>query len=112
MNRDDLDDLDLGGEREAKLEARFQELEREAELEKLRRKEGLGGHGPEARPTGNDPLSKMKAALDGEGKRRSVSTARVLLLCPSCGAKNRTNLEKLRKRLPLCGGCKKPLSFE
>ena len=105
----DPDDLLDDDARKADLEARFRELEREEELERLRK-----GGGSKKRSstsagsnTGPDDLSDMKAQLDDDAEPERF----VLLLCPHCEAKNRTSLTKVRTRLPRCGGCHKPLSF-
>lgn len=133
MNIDDIDDpgdFDDFDSKEAELEARFQDLETDAELEKLRRMQGLGDVPPhsrkQARSPSSDPLSDMKAALEADDndpddardsarKKAAPQPATrkyLLLICPACGAKNRTRLDKLRKQLPLCGGCKESLSFD
>ena len=109
----DLDDLDRD---RADLEARFRALEQEAAIQRMRAAEGRGPVGPGSAadastgpPRGaNDDLADIKAALDGD----TATGARfVLLLCPSCGARNRTDVTSLRDRLPICGGCKHDLSF-
>lgn len=113
--RDDLDDDPLA-DRSAELEARFRELERDAEIEKLRAQQGGSpGDGtsapPRARPVpgSEDPLAKMKAALDGE--EQPDAERYLLVLCPSCNAKNRMSLTKVRTQNPICGGCRASLAF-
>jgi len=80
-----------------------------------------------------DPLADLKAAFDGKAapskkttaskpkaakKPRATSKAKgpvqryLVVVCPSCGGKNRVPLERLRKNLPVCGRCKTDLSFE
>jgi len=109
---DDLDDvLDDG---RAELEARFQELEREAEIDELRRQSGApprekpaaGGEPAADRPKG-DPLADMKAALESDGELERY----ILVLCQGCGAKNRMSLTRVRTAKPVCGRCKQDLSF-
>jgi|GEM_PF-4251419 hypothetical protein len=133
MSIDDAGDFGDFDAKDAEIEARFQDLEQEAELEKLRRMQGLDDTSTSPRssaakrsPSASaDPLSDLKAALGeddaeqpaGEGKKKREKAKKqeegqyVLLLCPACNAKNRTKLEKLRKQLPVCGGCKETLSF-
>ncbi|MGB0588553.1 MAG: hypothetical protein ACPGU1_02630 [Myxococcota bacterium] len=82
----------------------------------------------------HDPLADLKAAFDGKAapnkkkttskpkaaakKPRATSKAKgsvqryLVVVCPSCGGKNRVPLERLRKSLPVCGRCKTDLSFE
>jgi hypothetical protein len=109
---DDRDDLD---DQAAELEARFRELEQEAELEKLRSHTGASptprpsdarpGQGLAEEPV-PDPLADLKSALDG-----GEPVARFLLaLCPHCGAKNRVSLARVRTGSPICGRCKKDLA--
>lgn len=110
---DDVFDADdpIDGER-ARVEARFRELERDEELRRMR-----GGPAPDAAAAGSgepgaDDLAGMKAALGGEDERAADPGERyVVLLCPSCAAKNRTSLTRVRHSLPRCGACKKPLWF-
>ncbi len=71
---------------------------------------------PQGRSTGagrqaqaaKDPLGDLKAALDGEARPQQRY---LVVMCPSCSAKNRVPLERLRARLPVCGRCKTDLSF-
>lgn len=126
---DDMDDI-LDGDR-SRLEARFRELELQAEVERMRREQGgapSGGAGSSAgrssaRSTASDdadPLADMKAAL-GDDKKATSSAPKsepgaeveryVLAICPHCDAKNRISLTRLRSANPRCGGCKQPLSF-
>jgi hypothetical protein len=133
MGRDDFDDpLDDG---RAELEARFQELEREAQLERLRRGQPASPPNAKGAPspaTAPDPLAAMKGALDdlereptmkaagadsrakdaapGPPEEDSARRRFVVLVCPHCGAKNRTDLDRLRRQLPRCGGCKEVLA--
>ena len=133
MGYDDLDDL-LGGDDE--LEAAFRELDAQIKLDELR---GQGAtrsrRTTSARPkattrknTTADPLGDLKAAFDGKAppKRPTKGAAKgtkkatrkgpvkryLVVVCPGCSAKNRVPLERLRKRLPVCGRCKVDLSFE
>ena len=131
---DDLDDL-LDGKR-AEIEARFLELEREAEIDRLRREAGQpargggpagqassrtdarpgdpgisgeqrGSQGARASSSTEDPLAGMKAALDSEGDPERY----LLVICPQCEAKNRVSLTRVRTGSPLCGRCKQSLAF-
>jgi hypothetical protein len=113
MDRDDdLDDV-LDG-RKAEMEERFRELEHEEEIERLRQKSGAPPRAPRqqpdaaghAQPAGEDPLADLKAAVDGAEVERYV-----LVECPHCQGKNRVPLSKLRRANPVCGRCKKDLSF-
>lgn len=115
MSTDDLDDF-LDGNR-AELEARFEELEQEAEIERMRREGGAppprrertagGTDDREQAAGGDDPLSEMKDALDSDKELERY----LLVLCPACDAKNRMSLTKVRTASPVCGRCKKDLSF-
>jgi len=126
---DDFDDP-IEGDR-ARVESRFRELEMQAEIDRMRREQGSGGASSGSGATssasdGRDPLADMKAALDGNGDERATKETKdggtndnasndaeryVLALCPGCDAKNRISLTRLRAGNPICGGCKKPLSF-
>ena len=115
---DDLDDL-LDG-RKAEVEERFRELEHEEEIERLRAKAGAprppradkqstpdpAGAPGAAAPPGDDPLADLKAAVNGAEVERYL-----LVECPHCQGKNRVPLTKLRTSNPVCGRCKKELSF-
>ncbi len=114
MSSDDLDDvLD---DREADLEARFRELERQAEIDRLRAESGAA---PRAAPEGEpapppgqkagapDPLADLKAAVEGSAELPLY----LLVLCPHCEGKNRVSLAKVRSLRPICGRCKKDLAF-
>lgn len=102
---------DLLDDEDERLEERFRELEYEAEIERLRRESGAPAKPKEASeggaPRDDDPLSEMKAALDGDAELERF----VLALCPHCKAKNRVSLTRLRSGEPRCGGCKQDLSF-
>jgi hypothetical protein len=112
-----MSDEDFLEAEEANLEQRFQDLEREAEIESMRR--NLGGsprRAPADPPAQNerttataqsDPLESMKDALDDEKELERY----VLCICPHCDAKNRVSLTRLRGGDPKCGACKQPLSF-
>ena len=120
MGFDDLDDL-LGGDDE--LEAAFRELDAQLKMEELRtqggrstasarksKSKGATRRGPA------DPLKDLKAAFDGEAApkkraRKAPAKRYLVVVCPSCGAKNRVPLERLKKKLPVCGRCKTDLSF-
>lgn len=119
-----MDDI-LDGDR-SRLEARFRELELQAEVERMRREQGgapSAGASSSARATAGDdadPLADMKAALGGDEKAASSAPQSepgaaveryVLAICPHCDAKNRISLTRLRSANPRCGGCKEPLSF-
>lgn len=119
MDPDDLDEF-LDGKR-ADLEARFEELEKEAEIDRMRDSAGAppprrqraaapddDGDAPaDAPPAGPDPLSEMKDALDGDGEMERY----LLVVCPGCKAKNRMSLTRVRTAAPICGKCKQDLSF-
>jgi hypothetical protein len=118
MDPDDLDDF-LNGNR-ADLEARFRELEQEAEIERIRQESGApppkdrdrsvapeDGRAEQGEGSGGDPLSEMKAALDSDAELERY----LLVICPSCDAKNRMSLTKVRTMTPVCGRCKKELAF-
>jgi hypothetical protein len=123
---DDIDDL--LDDRKADLEARFRELERDAEIERMRggapRPEGRAGPPPAEpqRPSAGaganaeppaasgakaDPLADLKAAVEGSAPLERY----LLVLCPHCDAKNRMSLGKVRTASPVCGRCKRELSF-
>ena len=127
MGIDDLDDL-LDTDHE--LEARFRELQAKVDLEELKRDGGGRKSRPRARnktskprpePAGRaarpetprggakqaeDPLGDLKSQLDGD--RPLVRY--LLVLCPSCGRKNRVPLARLRAELPVCGACREDLA--
>jgi len=113
MDPDDLDDL--LDDRKADLEARFQELEREAEIERLRQTGGAGASSPPRDPgpadapaaPGADPLADMKAVFESDQELERY----LLVVCPDCGAKNRMSLTRVRTAKPVCGRCKQDLSF-
>jgi hypothetical protein len=121
MSADDVDDLLDDGESE--LEARFRELEQEAEIARMRsrsaRPVGADARAVETAPSegspvagavgaqGDDPLADLKSALDGDREAERY----LLVLCIHCGAKNRMSLTRARRLTPLCGGCKKELAF-
>ena len=102
MHSDDLDDI-LDGRR-AELEARFRELEYEAEIERLRQQSpgtDTGAGDEPSAPAGDgepDPLADLKAALEKEKDNPRY----LLVLCPHCGAKNRMNLVQARAKNPIC----------
>lgn len=108
MSTDDIDlELEaLLGDRDAELEARFRELEGGADLEALKREAARQGPGADAAPA-DDPLAAMKASVDGRARPKRPY---VVLLCPSCGGKNRASVERLREELPRCGRCKAELA--
>ena len=136
MGFDDLDDL-LGVDDE--LEAAFRELDAQIQLDALRRDAPRGaskkgsrpepkGSKPDTRGATPDPLADLKSALDGqerpakggrsaerskpaEGRDQAPKARYLVVVCPSCGAKNRVPLDRLRERLPICGRCKTDLSF-
>ncbi len=117
MDPDDLDDF-LDG-RSAEIEARFRQLELDAEIARMR--SGSGGAPPpeageaDAPPQGKkssypgDPLSDLKAALEQE---QELPSRYLLVLCDKCQAKNRMSLKRVRTMNPICGRCKEDLSFE
>lgn len=131
MAFDDLDDL-LNGDDE--LEAAFRELDAQIKLDELRAKgprrgkeTGRRGASGSSRSHGTsagtaDPLADLKTALDGDAsppKRatkvnapKSQGARYLVVVCPDCGGKNRVPLARLRKSLPICGRCKRDLSFE
>ena len=129
MGFDELDDL-LDGDDE--LEAAFRELDAQLKMEEMRKKGGATrGKSTSRKATGNaskkstranptaDPLKDLKAAFGGKqgaadkkAKTRQGPVKRYLVVvCPSCDAKNRVPLERLKKKLPVCGRCKTDLSF-
>jgi hypothetical protein len=121
MNSDERDELeDLLDGRQADLEARFRDLEQQDEIEQLRRQAGAAprsaGQGLSGGPTGSsaqsaakdpDPLAELKNSLDGQG----IPERFLFVVCPHCSTKNRLSLTKVRRLTPLCGQCKKDLSF-
>jgi ribosomal protein L40E len=134
MSPDDRDDLDdfLDNGRGAELEARFQELELDAEIEQMRQEAGTDARRerdhrppqepeeaaePAARksagkrhagrkPSGSDPLQDMKDALDSEAEPEKF----LLVVCLQCGARNRMSLSRVRSLTPICGRCKAELA--
>lgn len=109
MDSDDLDDF-LDG-RSAEIEARFRQLELDAEIARMRHGSG-GGSAPDAPPPAGgedteDPLSDLKAALEQEQDHPRY----LLVLCPHCQGKNRMSLTRARTMNPICGRCKEDLSF-
>ncbi len=128
MGTDDLDDL---LDTDFELEARFRELQAKVDLEELKRDGGSRrsqtrkkaapkpdrsakkAPRPEKKATRakrsaktSDPLGDLKSQLDGD-----KPIARYLLvLCPSCGRKNRVPLARLRAELPVCGACREDLA--
>lgn len=121
MPRNPDDDLDPLDDRQAEIEARFRELERDAEIERLRAQQGAGsgrsGPPPDGgKPAGGapDPLASMKAALERDeapSPDAAPGERYLLVLCPHCQAKNRMSLTRVRTQNPICGGCKAPLAF-
>jgi hypothetical protein len=131
MGFDELDDL-LDGDDE--LEAAFRELDAQLKMEEMRQKSGASRGKSTSRKTSGgakkkkstrknptaDPLKDLKSAFDGKkgattkrAKTRKGPVKRYLVVvCPECAAKNRVPLERLRKKLPVCGRCKVDLSFE
>ncbi len=125
MSPDDWDDpLD---ENHIRLEARFRELEQEAEIEQLRHSMGRQRKAPqgEARdpaPEGQDPLAAMKNAMDDPAPAERATDApapsvdtqdapassegALIVICPGCKAKNRVSMAKVRQLTPICGQCK------
>ena len=103
-----IDDLDfLLNDANAALEAKFRELEAAESIDEFKHTSG-------ARPAASkDPLQTLKEQLASSAPSEPRTTQRyVLLICPSCKAKNRTSLEKLRLMEPKCGGCGDNLAFE
>jgi|GEM_PF-2223456 len=47
-----------------------------------------------------DPTAALKARLAGK-----TEPLFLVVLCPSCGSKNRTSLDRLRSAVPRCGRC-------
>jgi len=117
MGFDDLDDL-LGGDDE--LEAAFRELDAQLKMDELRKRGGAprkkattGRRKAAPKNPSGDPLKDLKAAFDGKKAPRKGPVKRYLVVvCPGCDAKNRVPLQRLRKKLPVCGRCKVDLSFE
>ena len=114
MTHDDHDDLLDDGR--AELEARFRELEQDAEIERLRRETGrrpAAGRAATGTGSTDDDLSDLKASLDDEDHGPADDDddeEYLLVLCPACGARNRTSLRRVRTSQPLCGRCKETLS--
>ncbi len=112
-----LNELDaLLNDRDDALEARFRELEREHDLNRMRRggdasRGGDAGRRERARAADEDPLADLKARMDGGGGARpSGEVERVVLaLCPRCGAKNRIPYARVATGEPRCGACKAEL---
>jgi hypothetical protein len=95
----------LLGDPEAELEARFRELEGEPDLAELKaRAAAAGGHA--APGPSEDPLASMKASVQGRQAEHYL-----IVMCPSCGGKNRAKVARLRQELPRCGRCKADLAF-
>jgi hypothetical protein len=114
MSIDDLDDILSTAD---ELEARFRELESQVELDamraeaeaELRRRPVDVGPAASIRPeTEADPLAAMKATLDGQGPAR---VRYMTVLCPSCEAKNRVPLDRVRHQQPMCGACRTDLAY-
>lgn len=113
MGIDDLDDI-LNTTDE--LEARFRELESQVELDALRAEAEAELQGrrrpsppPDPGPTREaDPLAAMKARLDSDGPAR---VRYMTVLCPSCAAKNRVPLDRVRHQQPMCGACRTDLAY-
>ncbi len=108
MDSDDLDDF-LDG-RSAEIEARFRQLELDAEIARMRQQ--AGGKAPDDAPSSSgggeeDPLSDLKAALEQEQDHPRY----LLVMCPHCQGKNRMSLTRARTMNPICGRCKEDLSF-
>ncbi|MCB9554887.1 MAG: hypothetical protein H6707_02205 [Deltaproteobacteria bacterium] len=103
MNDDDLID-----DQPADIEQRFRELEAEEEMARMRGgRPGADTHAGQTKGArADDQVERMKAVLDGTAELRRY----IIVVCPSCGAKNRTELERLRKALPRCGACKGDLA--
>lgn len=95
----------LLGDPDAELEARFRELEGEPDLAALKARAAAGG-GRVDPAAGEDPLAAMKASVQGR-----PAEAYVIVMCPSCGGKNRAKVARLRQELPRCGRCKADLAF-
>lgn len=93
----ELDELDALLDPEGALEAQFRELE---QAPAGARGPGVGG--------AEDPLEAMKRAMGGKAPER---TRLVLVVCPGCGRKNRTPVERLGRHLPRCGACGADLTF-
>jgi ribosomal protein L40E len=121
MTHDEHDDP-LDDNRD-ELEARFRELEQDAEIERLRQE---AGRAPASGPRGagasttDDDLSDLKASVDhgdqapeaeADADAEADAEAYLLVICPECGARNRTSLRKVRASQPICGRCKALLSF-
>jgi len=122
MGFDELDDL-LDGDDE--LEAAFRELDAQLKMEEMRKKGGATrgkstarkGKSTRKNPTA-DPLKDLKSAFEGKKGATGKATRKgpvkryLVVVCPGCSAKNRVPLERLKKKLPVCGRCKVDLSFE
>ena len=104
-----IDDLDfLLNDANAALEAKFRELEAAEGIDDFKER-------PDMRVSATkDPLQALKEQLDSTSTEspRPATQRYVLLTCPSCKAKNRTALEKLRRMEPNCGGCSENLTFD
>lgn len=91
----------------ADLEARFRELEAEEQIERLRRGQRPG---EAARSTGGDQVADPLAEMKSQFERDAAKARSLLVICPHCGAKNRTRLSRLREAEPLCGACGQALA--
>ena len=121
-----LGETDL--ELELELEARFQELERQADLDAAHADMSEAAHrarsaapgapwaGPRATasaspPAAEDPLKDLKAAF--EPKPDAGTKEYLLVVCPSpsCGRKNRLDRARAVTGEPRCGACGASLVF-
>lgn len=101
------------------LEAKFRELEYEEEIRKMKSRSGSTNRASDSKrntskTNADDPLAAMKDKLnstDDAQKTKDDSKLFVLVLCTSCHAKNRVDLDRLRNAAPVCGSCKKALAF-
>ena len=118
MGFDELDEL---LNKNDELEAAFRELDAKLKMDEMRRDGKPTRKATSTSKTGTktrDPLKDLKAAVDGEAPKKTKAKAKgpkaryLVVVCPSCGGKNRVPLERLRKSLPVCGRCKTDLSFE
>lgn len=127
---DDINDIDdLIADLDHELEARFQDLERKADLDAVRAKMAREDHAARAphRPAGGhtadlgatsveDPLKDLKQAFarPSASARPEAATAPrelLLVLCPACGRKNRLDRRRATTADPRCGACGEALVF-
>lgn len=125
---DDMNDIDdLLADLDHELEARFQDLERQADLDEVRAKMARDDQATRHRPAGGrgdhpgaasveDPLKDLKQAFTRPSAAASPGAAAgprelLLVLCPACGRKNRLDRRRATTADPRCGACGAALVF-